>query len=171
MADRGLLLRDAEAADAELLREWRNDPQTLQASGSSDPVNAEQHAAWLGGLLEDRDRFLWIAVVDDRPAGQVRLEHRRGYEYEISVSVDPGLRGSGLGRSLIGAGCELLWARTNATVIFARVRTENAASAKTFEAAGFRPAGSAADGWERFVLPRPDEWAPGIALPRQPRDR
>ena len=155
-----LEIREARASDADLLREWRNDPQTREASGSTDPVDAVEHAEWLERLLADPDRFLWIAAIGGRPAGQVRLERRRGFEYEISVSVDAELRGSGIGPAIIRSGCELLWTRTNATRIVARVRDENIASAGAFAAAGFRRHGSDGDGFRRLVLDRRDEWAP-----------
>ena len=123
---------------------------------------AEEHRRWLDGVLGDPDRHLWMAEVDGRPVGQVRFDRVRGYAYEVSVSIDPDARGAGLGTGVIRAGCEELWRRTNAARVVAAVRAENEASKRAFSAAGFRPDGGAEDGFDRFALARPDEWAPGL---------
>jgi RimJ/RimL family protein N-acetyltransferase len=154
-----LVLRDAAEADADLLLGWRNEPATRAASGSTAEVGPEEHRAWLASLLADDDRHLWIAEVDRRPAGQVRFDRVRGDAYEISVSIDPALRGGGLGAELIAAGCELLFMRTNATTVVARVKPHNEASIHAFTGAGFKAAGEE-DGFELLTAVRPDEWAP-----------
>jgi RimJ/RimL family protein N-acetyltransferase len=154
-----LVLREATPADADRLLEWRNDPATRAASGSTAAVIPDEHRAWLDQLLNDPDRHLWIAELDGRPAGQARFDRVRGYVYEISVSVDSELRGRRIGADLIAAGCELLFQRTNATVVVARVKTRNEASMRAFTAAGFHAVGEDG-GFVRLTAARPDEWAP-----------
>lgn len=154
-----LVLRAATETDADLLRDWRNEPATRAASRSTGEVTTDEHRSWLQSVLADPDRLLWVAELGARPAGQVRFDRIRGYVYEISVSIDPAMRGGGLGSELIARGCEALYARTNATSVVARVRPENEASLRAFAANGFAPV-TEEQGFAVLAMARPDEWAP-----------
>jgi RimJ/RimL family protein N-acetyltransferase len=155
-----LRVRPATELDAERLLSWRNDPETRAASRSTAEVSPEEHREWLDGVLDDPDRQLLIAEIGSRPVGQVRFDRTRGYRFEISVSLESGLRGRGLGGELIETGCEWLWRRTNATEVEALVRGGNESSLRAFAAVGFRPSGDGGEGFVRLVCPRPEPWAP-----------
>jgi RimJ/RimL family protein N-acetyltransferase len=67
---------------------------------------------------------------------------------EISVYLDPGLHGLGLGAMLIAAGNR--WLENEASfvkVVVARIRPENRASLRAFGEAGFQ-----SDGADRLIL-------------------
>ncbi len=155
-----LRLRPAVEADAQLLRAWRNDPETQAASRNTDVVGPEEHGAWLERVLADPDRRLLIVEFDDEPVGQIRFDRTRGYSYEVSLSLDPAWRGRGLGTRALRGGCDWLWMHTHAVGIKAEVRKRNEASKAVFLSAGFRPAGGGEAGFLRLALQRPEPWAP-----------
>jgi GNAT superfamily N-acetyltransferase len=61
--------------------------------------------------------------------------------WEVSVEVDPGRRGAGLGRSLAAAARHLL---PVGTPLWAQIAPANVASVRAFLAAGFQPSGAEA---------------------------
>jgi UDP-2,4-diacetamido-2,4,6-trideoxy-beta-L-altropyranose hydrolase len=136
-----VLVRPATHDDAELLYRWANDPSVRAASFSSEPLPWETHVRWLEGKLDDPGGLLFIGcLADDRPLGQVRFD-LDGAAATISVSLDRELRGAGQGRKLIAAGCEEVFRTTPVRLIRARIKPENAASARAFQAAGFERVG------------------------------
>jgi RimJ/RimL family protein N-acetyltransferase len=131
-----LTLRPATAADAPLLREWRNEPATRAASRNTGEVGEAEHVAWLESAMADPDWRLFVAERDERPVGQVRF-YRSGDTWEISVSLAPELRGGGLGAAVIDAGVERLRADGAEGTVEAWVRTGNQPSLRAFENGGF----------------------------------
>jgi RimJ/RimL family protein N-acetyltransferase len=59
--------------------------------------------------------------------------------WEVSVEVDPGYRGKGLGRDLVAAARHLV---PDGTPVWAQIAPGNAASVRAFLAAGYRPVGA-----------------------------
>ena len=126
----GVTLRRATVDDAERLFEWVNDPETRRQSFTSDPVPWDAHVAWLGRVLDDPDRRLFVIVVDGEPVGRVRLDRGDGHEL-LSISVAPSARGRGLAVEAIRAACDLADAP-----IVAEVKATNEASLRAFRRAG-----------------------------------
>jgi RimJ/RimL family protein N-acetyltransferase len=133
-----LALREATLADAALLRGWRNDPTTREASRHTAEVSEQEHAEWLERVLDDPNRLLLVAEEAGRPVGQLRLD-REDDRWEISVSLDEQARGRGLGTALIDAGVEQLAGR-GGKFVEAWVRTGNEVSVRSFRRAGFEAA-------------------------------
>jgi len=127
-----MILRGASMADAGLLLAWRNDPQTLKASIAPTPVGQVPHLAWLAAVIEDPNRELLLALVDDEPVGTVRLDMENGVA-ELSWTVSPDHRQKGYGTKIVK--CAV--ARADGPVR-AVIRRENAASRRIAEAAGLR---------------------------------
>lgn len=50
-------IREAAAADAELLYQWANDPDTRRWSFSTGPIPWGGHVEWLDRVLTDPDRL------------------------------------------------------------------------------------------------------------------
>ena len=74
-------------------------------------------------------------------AGIVTIGRGIAGRWEVSIEVDPGRRGAGLGRALAAAARHLLPA---GTPLWAQVAPANVASVRAFLAAGFQPAGAEA---------------------------
>jgi RimJ/RimL family protein N-acetyltransferase len=148
-------LRAAAPNDAPSLLAWRNDPITRKASRSARPVAVHEHAAWLAGVLADPDRDLLIAVVAERPVGQVRLDRAASRTYEISVTVAPEARGRGVGTAIIEAGVSRAFDRHDATKVVAAIRRGNTASEQAFRSAGFSPTIRTDGSFRWYVRARP----------------
>lgn len=132
-------LRPATPDDADLLLEWANDAAVRRASVDGEPIDRDTHVRWLAGKLASPDTVFYICLQSAGPVGYARVERRHDDAGEIAVSVEEGRRGGGLGRRLIAlasarGACEL-----GVSGIVARVKPENGASLRAFEAAGFRP--------------------------------
>jgi RimJ/RimL family protein N-acetyltransferase len=151
-----LSARRAGLADAELLRQWRNDPETRRRSFTKAVVAAAEHRAWLQARLASPRAAIWIFSEDGAPIGQVRVDVDGGVA-EVSIIVAPGRRGKGHGKSMLAAAMPLL-RRDFGPGLRARalVLDDHEASLRTFQACGFRVIGPAArgDGQQATVLER-----------------
>lgn len=149
-----IAFRRAEDVDFGHLWLWRNDPETRNASRSSDPIAWRSHLEWLRSALADPGRQLLIAEAAGNPVGMVRFD-RAGDEppmFEISINVAPEARGSGLGRTILAQACARAAQETGAKVLFASIREDNPPSRRIFEACGFVPHGSAEGEFNSYRL-------------------
>jgi UDP-2,4-diacetamido-2,4,6-trideoxy-beta-L-altropyranose hydrolase len=132
-----LALREATLADAELLREWRNDPVVRQNSFTRDMIEADAHRAWLERkLAPESGTRIWILTADGEPAGQVRYD-RNGDRADVSVSIDGRFRGAGFGVSILQMSAPRACSELGVREIHALVKLGNAASLAIFARAGF----------------------------------
>jgi len=123
-------LRPATAADAELLLEWRNDPDTRKSSIETEKVKKAEHVSWLSSVLDSRDRQLLIAEEKGVPVGTVRADLSDGV-YQLSWTVAPDARGRGLGKQMVA-----MVARRITAPIRAQVKSDNISSVLIAEYAG-----------------------------------
>lgn len=126
-----LVFRRARMDDAALLLAWRNDEATRQASIETGLVSLDEHVRWLAGSLASPDRNIQIAEADGQPVGVVRAD-RSADGWELSWTVNPGVRGRGVGRRMLRQIADTLDGRLTAVI-----RTGNVASASMATAAGF----------------------------------
>lgn len=131
-----LELREATLADAELLRNWRNEPDVRQSSFHQEAVEADAHRAWLERKLAGATK-IWILMSEGVPAGQVRYD-RSGDTAEVSVSIDGRFRGRGLGVAILRLSAQRACSELGLREIRAVAKLENAASRAAFLRAGFR---------------------------------
>jgi RimJ/RimL family protein N-acetyltransferase len=136
-----LSLRRAGVEDADLLRSWRNDPTTREASFSSREVSREEHARWLAEKLEDANCALFIVEDAGEPIGQVRLDRVDQDEAEVSIALASAARGKGIGREALRLAKSHAARSLGVKKLTARVKCSNSASLAAFRAAGFSPAG------------------------------
>lgn len=131
-------LRLATEADRDVLLEWQLEPGTRRFARDPRPPTPETHRAWIDARLADRRCVFLVMEEDAAPCASVRLDWRKEEEgFEISLVVAPAMRGQGhsvralsLARRLV-AGEDLL----------AHVQAANEASLRSFERAGYVPAG------------------------------
>lgn len=133
-----LQLRDASAADAALLFNWRNHPATREMSTDSAPIVWDAHMRWLEHVLCDSARILQIATIGALPVGVIRYDVCAAASAEVSLYLDPGLHGLGLGARLLRSGESLLRSRrSEVRQLVATVLDTNRASARMFAADGY----------------------------------
>ena len=135
----GVRVRRVTIADARLLWNWANDPETRAASFTPEPIPYSDHLRWLRDRLADRSCLLLIGWNGAGPLGQVRFDNRDG-EAEVSVSVAPEHRGT-VGGILLESAIGRFRRTGPRTTILARVKTDNQPSRRLFERAGFRLTG------------------------------
>ncbi|KZN14296.1 GNAT family N-acetyltransferase [Marinomonas sp. TW1] len=124
-------LRLATIEDTELLLEWRNDTATRQASLSSSKVTKEAHLTWLQASLGNTDRRLWIAQLEGCAVGSCRADRQQD-GWLLSWTIAPDMRGKGLAYPMVLA---ILNSLTGP--FFAQIKSDNMASIKVAEKAGF----------------------------------
>lgn len=134
-----LALRPATMGDASMLHAWRNDPATRSVSINTDEIAYEDHVRWLTAALKTPTRKLFVATVGHKPVGVIRFDLVGGGAWEVSLYMDPGLHGLGLGKRMLLAG-EAAMSRVTppATEFRAQVVPGNSASMGMFGNAGYR---------------------------------
>jgi spore coat polysaccharide biosynthesis predicted glycosyltransferase SpsG/L-amino acid N-acyltransferase YncA len=131
-----MTLRKARPSDARFLFELRNDPDVVSASASGAGVDWPFHQAWFAYKLRQGAR-LYIVELEGEPSGYIRFDETGNpAEYEVAVGLLARARNLGVGRRLIELASQLNEA-LGARSLIARIRPQNAASIKAFEAAGF----------------------------------
>lgn len=136
-----ITIRAADPGDEQALYDWRNDPQTRAASGSSQPISREDHREWYVRSLTSPARSILIAIDDEAVSmGMVRFD-RDDNGAEVSINLNPAFRGRGLGAEVLRAGIADFESRWPSTPLRARIRAANPASIRLFEAVGFVYAG------------------------------
>jgi RimJ/RimL family protein N-acetyltransferase len=141
MSSASITLRRATAADARLLFDWVNAPDALaQKERTQGPIAWQEHTAWLDRRLADPGTALVIAEQAGQPIGQVRLE-RRDDVHLVDIYVVPAARRSGVAHTVLALSLE----RAGVGAAVARVKADNTASRRLFEAAGFTEAGREGD--------------------------
>ncbi len=132
-----LTARRARAVDAQILLDWRNDPQTRAMAVHAAEVAPDEHRAWLESRLADPGTVLLIVEQSGTPVGTVRLDRRAASSAEVSITIAPAARGRGLARPSIELAVDeaRAWGATEAT---ARIRRDNEPSLRAFRAVGFR---------------------------------
>ncbi len=135
--------RDAVVADEEQLLELANDPGTRRNAFSHEAISVETHHAWLRSRLmrPESCRIYIVGTSDGTAAGQVRFEAEAD-GWEVHYSVAPELRRRGLGRSLLRAALIVFGESHPGARIFGRVKEQNVASRRIFDALGFEQEGN-----------------------------
>jgi RimJ/RimL family protein N-acetyltransferase len=119
--------RPASMDDADLLLGWRNDPLTCAMSKTPAQVARPDHVAWLAARLARTDPGLYVAQIDGKNVGTLRVDGD-----EVSYTVAPDQRGAGIATAM------LIEARGRFGVLRAEIFEDNAASIRAAEKAGMR---------------------------------
>ena len=138
----GVGLRPAQAEDCRAIWEWRNDPDTREASFHTDVIFFEQHREWFEKRFDSPDlRIRIILSPQGKEIGYVRFRID-GEEAEVSVALDSEERGKGYGPAALRAAAEELFSEGRVNRLTALIKHSNPGSRQAFERAGFRLAGN-----------------------------
>ncbi len=119
------------------LWEWANEPTVRQASFRSEPIPWASHVDWFQTRLADPGFVQYIAWnADDVPVGQIRFD-REGTTAIVGISIAADQRGNGYAPHLLRTGVAELARTTDVALVYAFIKVENAASLRSFIAAGF----------------------------------
>jgi RimJ/RimL family protein N-acetyltransferase len=134
-----LTFRPASMADAKILFEWRNDPDTRENSRITGELSWENHIGWLtstvGGAISTR--VLCIAERRGVPAGSVRSDQNERGEHELSWIVAPEARGQGVGKAMV---VQFVHTALCGKKVIVSIREGNTPSEKIAQALGLRKA-------------------------------
>lgn len=147
-------MRHTTSSDESLLLTWANDPGVRSSAFSPKPIASDAHHTWFSGKLADSNCMLLIGEdIHGLPVGQVRFD-RHGGEALIDISVDPPLRGRGIGEQLLRKAISKFWLEGCREPVVGEVLPENRASRRMFERAGFKLSSSSPGRPDcpRFVL-------------------
>ena len=139
---RAVGLRLAGPADEHDILAWQRHPTTRRFSRNPAVPTPEEHRRWFGARLADPDCLLTMITLDGAPAGVLRLdptaagsENAAAAIYEVSILVDPELRGLGVALEAL----RFLRRWQASAVIAATVLPGNDASLALFRSAGYAP--------------------------------
>lgn len=131
-----ITIRKATLDDAIRLYVWRTHPSTRAMMRESGEIRWEDHLQWLRSVLEDPNRYLYIALREGAAVGSVRFDVVQDTATaEVSVTVAPECRGAGVGVEILRLGTAAIRKHTHR--VEARIKTENIASQKAFAKAGY----------------------------------
>lgn len=137
-------IRLACAEDGGMLFSWRNDERTRRYFRNTAPLAFAEHIKWFERILADKTKKLLVPSRGGVPVGCVRFDLHDSVA-DVSIYLDPSLQGQGVGRSVLCAAMDWLYAQhPEITTIDAEVHSDNVASTKMFLRCGYRPT------WNRF---------------------
>ena len=138
-----LTLRKAHSEDIRFYWEVNNTPTTRALSISPEPIPWEGHKAWYAARLSDPQTTLYVAELNEKRVGVLRVERGERGRTTISIALSEVYQGRGLGRQLIAEGTRLTLASPDITQVIALIRPNNIGSVRAFQAAGYQADGEA----------------------------
>jgi methionyl-tRNA formyltransferase len=132
-----LSVRRAGFGDCALLFKWANDPLTRENAHNKEPIQYENHVAWLRNKLDSLDNWIFIVLGDNLPVALLRLDKKEN-DVLLTYSVAPESRGKGIGKEAISMLPEIIKKENiQCHRIIADVYKTNTASNKIFLSAGY----------------------------------
>ena len=133
-------MRDVTSKDSQKLLEWRNEPGIRKFSRSQGFISKKSHSEWLGNRLKlIPEQPFWIFENDLGIIGFIRFDLNLALlHFEISIVVDPKLRGKGFGRIILTHAVETCLARNPGFNLYAEAHIENLTSHLLFLKCGFQ---------------------------------
>lgn len=133
-------LRIAQIEDSRLLYDWANDPEIRRMAFSSEAIEWEVHIKWLEKKIKDPDAYIYIAIEDNEPVGQIRFDIINNFEANVDIHTKPGMRGKGIGSRIIALGVNRFFSDSRVNAVHAVIKQENSKSRGAFQKAGFEDA-------------------------------
>lgn len=135
-------IRNAGIDDSRNLFEWRNDPNTRNASLNTDEIQWEEHEKWYLSVLKNSNVAIYIAEdipAQSSPLGMCRFNFSdEAASAEVSINLNPDHRGKGLAQSILHDSLEVFAIQhPQVRELSATIREENLPSMKIFVAENF----------------------------------
>jgi RimJ/RimL family protein N-acetyltransferase len=133
-------IRPATSADSVDVLRWRNDQQTREQSRTTEVITQEAHDVWFESVINDTDRYLFIAELEDAGSfGQVRFDLLDGETdvFEVSISIATEFRGQNLAIPKLLRAEKVFTDDHSPSQLRAFVRLGNTVSQRIFAAAGY----------------------------------
>lgn len=143
---RRIALRPADERDCARVYAWNCEPGARRFFRNPEIPARPAHDAWFARTATFESRLLFVGESDGMPVGTLRFDRSadRAAPPEISLLVGQSHRGNGFGAAMLELGSRLYRSRP----LSAHIQAGNAASQRTFAAAGFAPTAHGADMWE-----------------------
>jgi UDP-2,4-diacetamido-2,4,6-trideoxy-beta-L-altropyranose hydrolase len=126
-------LRLVTMADSSLMLTWQSTPRIRAYSRNASAPRPAEHVRWLQNKLADPKCIFHVILHNRRPVGVLRLDQQADDAYEISILVAAEAHNKNIG----GAALELAKRLLPNAVIHAAIHSENLASIRMFERAGY----------------------------------
>jgi len=135
-------IRAVTDEDCSRLWELVNDPTARASAFQSAPIAWAEHVTWFRTKRADPHCSIYLITDEtDQPIGQVRFEIRPDGSAEVDVSVVRDQRERGYGTRALQIACAHLFDMTPVRRVVGRVKSDNRASLRAFEKAGFSRCG------------------------------
>ncbi|GAB6100050.1 hypothetical protein JCM16358_19290 [Halanaerocella petrolearia] len=132
-------LREVTKNDCDLLFEWVNDPVVRENSFNNEFIKYEEHKKWFKEKFNSSSSFIYIALLNDKEIGQIRIDIEGGNGY-IDYSIAKEYRCNGYGSRLLIKIFNFIKKSKNVNIknLIGKVKYNNLASRKSFEKARYR---------------------------------
>ena len=132
-----MLIREADMGDCEFIFKWRNDPLSQKMFFDKTSFSYEQHIEWFKKSLDNSSRYLFIGEVANKRVGICRFDiNKEDTKAEVSININPGMRGTGLGKTLLQFAIHA-FDKEKQSILTAQIKSTNKASQIIFKNAGF----------------------------------
>jgi hypothetical protein len=127
-----MVIKPADLSDLGDIFEWRNDACSRSMFLSSDVVSLDEHIIWYRRSLNNPHRKMFIGSINDLKVGVVRFDFNVDTDHsDVSINLNPRLRGSGYGYTLLAKSISL-YKQSNDNTLIATIKKGNIASLKIF---------------------------------------
>lgn len=134
-APANITFRKATLEDCQLYLDWSNDALVRSQSFNTKLIQYAEHQVWFENKIKDKDSLMLLFFVEGVAIGQVRIEHR-STENVISISLSKNSRGKGYASRILRLAVAQ-FSKDYMEPIYAYIRSDNVASIRSFETAGF----------------------------------
>ena len=133
-------MRDVVIQDSEVLLEWRNHREVRMFSRNQGLISKETHEQWLKNRLKSvLNEPFWMFENSLGKIGFTRFDFDpNSNHYEISILINPAMRGKGFGKIVLNLAIENCVARNPESTFFAEAHTNNLSSKSLFLKCGFQ---------------------------------
>jgi RimJ/RimL family protein N-acetyltransferase len=152
MQDQKIKIRFAICDDSKSIFDWRNNKHSKAMFFEGESPTFKEHSRWFDNSLLNDNRNLYIGEINGKKIGVCRIDlNEAGLFSEVSINMNPEMRGRGLGRSFLSK-CVEDYLAINKYDLVAKIKPKNRASLEIFRSVGFE---LMSRNEEVFVLQRP----------------